>query len=155
MSSTGFGDHVNLREHVLSLMFLAFLLLKAAESVLGLESWPFSHASMFSGARPPSVFPHRVRLMATTGADVVEMHPLDFRLTRDEFEGALFPDRAVAARCQVLVDAWNSRQVEKSRRIRLARVVVEPIARPGIASVPESVAILCRSDDVPGLWDHR
>ena len=144
---------MNHRERLLSLLFVSFLALKAAETLLGLEAWPASHASMFSGLRPPSVFPHRVHLMATAGSDAFEMHPFDFLLSRDEFEAALFPDRGVAARCQELVEAWNARQATGAARIRLARVVVERVPRPGLDSPAESRAILCRSAGQPGVWD--
>lgn len=135
---------MTVRERALSLLFVAFLVLKAAETLLGLESWPLSNVSMFSGWRPSSVLPHRRRLLATRGDETFELHALDFLLSRDEFEAALFPDARVASRCQVLVDAWNARQAVPSQRIRLARVEVQPIPRPGLPTDAKAWTLLCR-----------
>jgi len=140
------------REQALSLLFAAFLLLKAAETVLGLESWPASSVSMFSGWRPASVVPYRSRLVATRGDESFELHAFDLLLTRDEFAAALFPDARVAPRCQVLVDAWNARQPDPARRIRIARVEVQPIARPGVATDAKAWTVLCR--DTAGFDDR-
>lgn len=135
---------MSVREQALSLLFAAFLLLKAAEAVFGLESWPASSVSMFSGWRPASVVPHHSRLVATRGDDSFELNAFDLMLTRDEFAAALFPDARVASRCQFLVDAWNARQPDPARRIRLARVEVQPIARPGVATDAKAWTVLCR-----------
>ena len=133
------------REHVLSLLFVAFLLLKAAEAVFGLEAWPASNTSMFSGWRPASVIPHRCHLMATRSGVVEEMHAIDFLLSQDEFETSLSPDPDLGVRCEALVRSWNRRQHDPGRRIRVAHVEVEPIARPGVASNAKTWTVVCTS----------
>jgi hypothetical protein len=143
---------MSVREQALSLLFAAFLLLKAAEAVFDLESWPASSVSMFSGRRPASVVPHRSRIVATRGDESFELNAFELLLTRDEFGAALFPDPRVASRCQVLVDAWNARQPDPARRIRVARVLVEPIARPGVPTDARTWTVLCRK--AAGLEDR-
>jgi len=125
---------VSPREWSLSVFFAAFIALKIAEAGLGLESWPVSNVSMFSGLHPVELVPLRSRLVVTRGSGWFDLGGADLRLSEDEFVGRLRPDDGLGDRCGRLVDSYNRAVAEPWKRLAAGTAVIEPIPRPGIAS---------------------
>ena len=115
----------------LSIFFLAFFALKAAEGALQLESWPLSDVSMFYARRPPEQLPRIVRMYGVIGAEWRELSPSDFGLSEDEFVMRLRRSPDLRASCGELARIHDERRVVRARRLKEARAVVVELARPG------------------------
>ncbi|MFN2376295.1 MAG: hypothetical protein ABR538_07140 [Candidatus Binatia bacterium] len=125
---------MNVRENLLSVGFAFFVVLKVAEVAVGMEWWPVSNVSMFSGRRPAEVIPFRSRLEAWQDGKRRVFGRDDFLLSDGEMKAWLHPDAAVADRCTHLVASFNRRTALPSQRMRHAVVVAEPVPRPDVAS---------------------
>ena len=115
----------------LSIFFLAFFALKAAEGAFQLESWPLSDVSMFQTRRPPEHLPRIARMYGVIGTEWRELSPGDFGLDEDAFVMRLRRSPDLRVSCGNLARIYDERRVIRARRLKEARAVVIKLARPG------------------------
>jgi hypothetical protein len=134
---------VSRREWLLSLCFVAFILLKVAEAALRLENWPLSDVRMFSHRVPPSVTPFQVTLQGSRGGAWFPLSAADFGLNEDGLMRRLPPDIALLPqRCGALGRDYNARQ-PPAAQLRGLEARVRRVQRPGVPSRPLDVTVPC------------
>ena len=132
------------RQRILSVFFVAFILLKLTEGLARLESWPLTHNPMFSGYIPPKVIPHRIRLEGNRGGPWFDLEPSSFNLTRDEFVRLLYFDLGnLSSNCGELGRLFNASRRLPAHRLSALRAHVELIARPGVMGAPPPEMVPC------------
>lgn len=137
---------------LLSALFVAVVVLKVAEGALRLEAWPLTDVSMFHARQPFDVVPIRARLFGVRGEAVVELTPIDLRLSEDEFLTRLRDDPDFVRACSDLARDYNrplARRGRQADRIRAAYATREDIVRPGVERATTKLRVACAVDDTP------
>ncbi|HEY8516139.1 MAG TPA: hypothetical protein VIS07_11555 [Candidatus Binatia bacterium] len=117
------------REWLLSLLFVAFFVLKVAEGWGELEEFPLTHVPMFRAAHPEWDLPRRLTLYGLRRGAWFEMRPFQFGLNPDQLKRRLLHSLDMAAACGELVRSFNASRPPE-RRVDAAVVVLTTVARP-------------------------
>lgn len=134
------------RQTLVSIFIVCVCLVKLAEAVLQIESFPFSRVSMFAAYRATDRIPWTFELEGWRNGRWVEVSPFLLGMRPGTFRARLGSGPSVLAmRCGELADLHN-RNAPPSRRWVRVRARAHGRARPGSGAQDQHLVVQCSLD---------